>query len=175
MGLWGIQFGNVNIGWGDPSYLFSHDSWGYFGKSLAATADGIVPFIDPFQRFYDPCDKALQLSKSLGAAARDVALAAAVPNIPLWAKNPVLYEVGSTTLPSAVYEGVQGLNAIQKGSYLISNYGLSGTAKLAGQAFIEGQYANTIGTGLTPGGWLGLMGAGQALDSHLGKAPCGCK
>jgi hypothetical protein len=37
---------------------------------------------------YNECDPNLRLSRSLGSAARDVALAAAIPNIGLWAQNP---------------------------------------------------------------------------------------
>lgn len=69
---------------------------------------------------------------------------------------------------------MQGLNAIEKGGYLLSNYGWMGTLKLAGQAALDGEYATTIGTGLTPGGWLAVMGAGQVLNPNLTKPKCGC-
>jgi len=173
LGLWGVQIGGLNIGQGDPTLLFNGDSWGYFGQSLAA-GDGIVPFFKPFHNLYNECDPNLRLGRSLATASRDVALAALIPNLSLWAQNPALYEIGSLTVPSEVYQGIEGLNAIQKGSYLLSNYGLGGTLALNGQALLEGEFVNTIGTGLTPGGWLLVMGGGQALDSHLKGRNCGC-
>jgi DNA-binding beta-propeller fold protein YncE len=44
---------------------------------------------------------------------------------------------------------------------------------LAGEAGL-GDYAATIPTGLTPGGWLAIIGASQATSS-LTKPKCGCK
>lgn len=51
----------------------------------------------------------------LATASGIVAGIAMVPNISAWAKNPLLYEAGSTTLPSSVYKGIQGMTATQKG------------------------------------------------------------
>jgi hypothetical protein len=44
-GLWGIQFGDVNIGWGDPTYAFGGDMdwsgyWGDVGDTFAGEAKG---------------------------------------------------------------------------------------------------------------------------------------
>jgi RHS repeat-associated protein len=114
------------------------------------------------------------IGHKLGTAAGIITSVVIIPNISSWAKNPILYEVGSTTVPSAVYEGMQGMNAIQKGGYLLSNYGWIGTLKLAGQAALDGEYAGKIGTGLTPGGWLAVIGASNATSS-LTKPKCGCK
>ncbi|HMF89775.1 MAG TPA: RHS repeat-associated core domain-containing protein [Candidatus Angelobacter sp.] len=110
----------------------------------------------------------------LGTAAGIVTSVVIIPNISTWVKNPLLYEVGSTTVPSAVYEGMQGLNAIEKGGYLLANYGWMGTLRLAGQAALAGEYATTIGTGLTPGGWLAVIAASN-VTSSLTKPKCGCK
>ena len=44
-GLWGIQFGDVNLGWGDPNYAFGADMdwsgyWGDVGDTLGGEAKG---------------------------------------------------------------------------------------------------------------------------------------
>jgi hypothetical protein len=76
-GLWGIQFGDFNIGWGDLNLAFDSDSWNDLGQGAAATADGFIPFFDPFEKYYAPCDKTLQLSKAGGEFARNTLLTAA--------------------------------------------------------------------------------------------------
>lgn len=74
--MWGIQVGDLNFGVGDPTFLFGEGSGEYFGQSLAATADGFIPFFDPFSGSYSPCDKNLQLSKDLGAFSRNTFIVA---------------------------------------------------------------------------------------------------
>ena len=66
-GLWGIQFGNFNIGWGNPNLAFDNESWSDLGQGAAAAADGFIPFWDPFSGYYDPCDPMFVRSKNLGA------------------------------------------------------------------------------------------------------------
>lgn len=55
-GLWGIQFGDFNIGWGDPNLAFDNDSWMDLANGAAATADGLIPFGDPFADLYQNGD-----------------------------------------------------------------------------------------------------------------------
>ncbi len=56
MGLWGIQFGDFLIGCGDPWLAFDESSIDEIGKGAAATADGMIPFFDPFKDNYsDEC------------------------------------------------------------------------------------------------------------------------
>ena len=76
LGLWGVQFGDVNIGYGDPNLAFDSGSWDDLGQGAQATLDGIIPFGDPFMNNggYDPCDKTLAWSRALGEAARDIYL-----------------------------------------------------------------------------------------------------
>lgn len=85
-GMWGIQFGGTNFGIGHPTMIFNNESWGDLGDGAMATADGIVPGerFDPYKGKYDGCDKHLARSKSMGAASRNIALAAAGAG--LWAK-----------------------------------------------------------------------------------------
>jgi hypothetical protein len=77
-GLWGVQFGSVNLGVGHPNLHFTGESWGDLADGAMAATDGIIPFADPFadNGKYDDCDKALQTSQMLGAFSRDVGLAA---------------------------------------------------------------------------------------------------
>jgi hypothetical protein len=152
-----------------------HESSGYTwegikwntGQAAQATLDGIIPFWDPFgdNGGYDKCDKALAWSRTLGAFSRDVYLIGRIPNIGQWAKDPLMYETGSLTMPADVYELMEGLNAIQKGKYLVSTFGYKELPGLVYEAAKTGQFAKTIGTGLTPLGWLGVIGAGQAVDT----------
>jgi RHS repeat-associated protein len=72
IGLAGVQFGTVKIGIGDPWLIFNQDSWGDLGRGIAATADGIIPFGDPFSGYYDPCDPVYASSRALGALGRDL-------------------------------------------------------------------------------------------------------
>jgi hypothetical protein len=58
LGLWGVQFGNVNIGWGNPNYAFDNSSWNDVANGAAAVADGLLPqpyFQDLYQNG-DPFD-----------------------------------------------------------------------------------------------------------------------
>jgi hypothetical protein len=54
--LWGIQFGNFNIGYGNPNLAFNNDSWMDLANGAAATADGLIPFGDPFADLYQNGD-----------------------------------------------------------------------------------------------------------------------
>jgi hypothetical protein len=167
-GLWGIGWvganGQVswNIGWGDPTLAFSNESADDLRRGAAATADGFIPFADPFQDQYDPCDWDTGVSKALGALSRDLLLTAAVPNIGTWAKNPVLYEIGQKTLPAAEWARMGNLSPIARGGQIVAE---QGWARALTPTLTPSSYGPTIGTGLTPGGWLGVIGVGQAADS----------
>ena len=58
--------------------IFTQDSWGDLGRGAAATADGIIPFADPFEKYYaDECggvDSSYEISRFLGGASRDILL-----------------------------------------------------------------------------------------------------
>jgi RHS repeat-associated protein len=175
-------FGLAPGDWWDPSsYDFSHyDPWDTVqdvGNAAEAFTDSLT--FGSASRLNDAFGAGgavnrCSIGHKLGTAAGVVAGIAMISNISSWAKNPLLYEAGSMTLPSAVYKGIQGMTATQKGGYLLYHYGWMGILKLAGQAALGGDYAATIGTGLTPGGWLAVLGASQATSS-LTKPKCGCK
>ncbi len=84
LGLWGIQFGSVNLGRGDPWLMFDNSSWGDLGRGVAATADGVLTaatmgglfgLFDPnlFSSYYDACDSDTKISHGLGLASFAVA------------------------------------------------------------------------------------------------------
>jgi len=91
LGLWGVQFGGVNLGVGDPWMEFNKDSWGDLGRGVAADADGILTaatanglfgLFNPnaFSRYYDKCDSDTKWSHGLGQAGLSIgALAFALP------------------------------------------------------------------------------------------------
>ena len=80
-GYWGIQFGDINFGVGNPCLVFDSSSWGDLGRGMAATADGIIPFFNPFSSFYDDengdIDSVYEWSRAGGKFGRDVLLMAA--------------------------------------------------------------------------------------------------
>ncbi len=84
--------------WWGGFFDFDQGTVDALGVGAMATADGFIPFSDPFQDSgsYNPCADGGGFSKATGGVARDAALAATIPNLGTWAKNPVMYETGST-------------------------------------------------------------------------------
>ena len=171
LGLWGVQFGGVNLGVGNPWLAFDNSSWMEVSKGAAATLDGIIPFADPMESAYaDECgnvDSSYQISRNLGAFSRDIYLGARIPNIGQWVKNPVLYEIGQTTVSPTTFNAIKGLSAIEKGRYLVNAANGSYLNAAFGTAW--GEVGATIGTGLTPGGYLLGLGAFEAADYETRK------
>jgi hypothetical protein len=160
---------SFNIGWGDPTFLFTPEAVGELGQDAAATADGVIPFANPLADagVYDECDPLHQFSQNMGGLARDLALASAIPNIGTWAKNPVMYEIGSSALPNGLHKAISHLSAIDKGKFLVGMFGpkaalISDYGKAA-QLVANGGAA---GSG-TPGAWLAVLGLGEALNTAL--------
>ena len=123
-------------------------------EGCAAWLDGVVPFADPFSDYYDSDDPTLKESVAWGHVSRDALSMALIPNIGSWLKNPIAYEVGSMTLPTAEYTslGLEGLSAVDKGRVLTSTYKWWQLLPRFTTA-----YSKTVGTGLTPGGWLATI------------------
>ncbi len=157
-GLWGVQFGGFNIGVGNPWLAFDRDSWGDLERGAAATLDGIIPFVDPFEIAYaDECgnvDSVFKTSRHLGAFSRDIYLGARIPNITKWLKHPKLYEMGSKTVPIRVWSQIKNMDVIDRGRWLLQHGNVLGHfgAKEMLQA-----YKATWNTGFTPGGRLLLQ------------------
>ena len=168
-GLWGVQFGGFNVGVGNPNLAFDTGSWGDAGKGLCAVIDGIVPFGNPFASSgaYDQNDPVLVASRQLGTFARDLLCVTALPNLSVWAKNPVLYEIGQKTMATEVYNTMKNMDALSRASRLIGSAGFL-------NAFVPSLnpalYLKTIGTGLTPGAWMLVGGIAEAVDQfYLGE------
>ena len=142
-----------------------------FGKGLAAGIDGMIPFADPFTGVYaDDCgnvDGMYRVSRHIGGFTRDAMIAVAIPNIGTWVKNPVLYEIGQTTVSPSTYNVIQGMSAIEKGRYLVNAAGGSYVRAAFGTAWR--QTGTTIGTGLTPGGYLLGLGIFETVDYQTRK------
>lgn len=142
---------------------FSEEIWGAaatgLGEGAMATVDGIVPFA--YFGMYDPNDPVLQFSQTMGQVARDLLLIAAIPNLTTWIRNPILYEIGSTTVPPRIWQVIQGMSVIDRGRYLWQVYGWR---SLFLGARAPSQYFTTIWKGPTPGAWLGLLTLVEIVD-----------
>lgn len=109
----------------------------------------------------------LQFSQTMGQVARDLLLIALIPNITTWIRNPFLYEVGSTTVPPRIWQAIQGMSVIDRGRYLWQVYGWR---SLFFGASAPSQFWTTIWSGLTPGGWLGVLTLVEIAD-YFGETP----
>ncbi len=190
MNLYAYCYGNpLNLR--DPDGRFPSAAWwgGFFdfdqgtvdalGVGAMATADGFIPFADPFQDSggYDPCQDGVGFSKAAGGIARDAALAAVVPNIGAFAKNPVMYELGSTTVPTRVFNTISHLDPIGRGRALtqMNGGGLGGMVKTAlGTSWkhVGSNPLSTMGTGLTPAGNLTVIGGIHIADEMTNDKDC---
>jgi RHS repeat-associated protein len=172
-GLWGVGFGDTLIGSGNPWLAFNNDSWEDLGRGAAAGIDGMIPFFDPLTGTYaDDCGKVddmYKVSRHIGGFTRDAMIAVSIPNIGTWIKNPVMYEIGSTTVSQTTWNAIKGLDAINRGRYLVNaaNGSYLG-ASLNGLRNL-GQFGTTIGTGLTPGGNLLMLGGFETVDYQTRK------
>ncbi len=153
---------SYNMGWSEAGQIGKAGLQGG-GQGLAAWADGVIPFANPFENYYDSSDPTLKFSQAMGHVSRDALLAAAIPNIGTWVKNPLLYEIGSKTLPTTKYLelGLKGLSAIDKGRKIIQD---AGGLWLALKPVGTSAYATTILEGGTPGAWLTLEALLEGAD-----------
>ncbi|MEX2580446.1 MAG: RHS repeat-associated core domain-containing protein [Verrucomicrobiales bacterium] len=174
LGLYSINAdGSVNNEWGDAA----KDIGGRALKGLAAWADGVIPFADPFADAgaYDECDSDYKFGQGVGSLNRDIGLALAVPNLGTWLKNPVMYEVGSTTLTHSTWRAVGSSrsSAIAKGKALTKMNG--GGAKGALKTAFGTSWKNTpktVGSGLTPGASLAGIAGLRAADEMFRDGGC---
>ena len=130
-------------------------------KGWAAWADGAIPFADPFANTYNASE--MGFSRAMGHISRDAFLAAAIPNIGQFAKNPILYEIGQKTL-TILPKGWEALSAIQRGKVIVEQVGWM---KAILPTFNVTPYATTIFEGLTPGANLLLVGGLEAADLYF--------
>jgi RHS repeat-associated protein len=132
-------------------------------RGLGSWADGFVPFFDFFAYFgcYNPRDPRYRTGQFLGGVSRDALLIALHPSLPVWARSIRLYELGSTTVPPAIFESLATMTAMQKGVALWTKYGWKGLF-LGARAI--GQFRITILKGMTPAAWIALVGGIHGLD-----------
>ena len=94
--------------------------------------------------------------------------ASAVSKLGTYAADPILYEIGSKTLPTTVYQdlGLAGMSQIQKGATITESlYG--GNTFRALMPAVTTAYGQTISTGLTPGGAYILNWATQGANAGV--------
>lgn len=172
-GLWGIQFGSVNLGVGDPWMIFDNSSWMDISRGAAATLDGIIPFADPLTSAYaDECgnvDSSYQWSRRLGGISRDALLSAAAIG---WASRA---GTASETLTVSRWgrPGLQPGDWVMRGPANRWNYLMSGKYQPSWMpggnmpaSFSSGQSFTVSGSSLqVPSGFFGpLKGAlGQSM------------
>ena len=92
--------------------------------------------------------------------------ASAVSKLGTYAQNPLLYEIGSKTLPTTVYQdlGLAGMSQIEKGAVLLEGY-YHGNMLRALLPAVTTAYGKTISTGATPGGAYLLNWATQGANA----------
>lgn len=142
-------------------------------RSLEAFVDGYTPIVDPFASygFYNPNDGVNAQSQVIGGFTRDLMLfvaGAKSPGFPTWIKNPIGYELGSTTVPASVWGQIRTMSVLQRAAYLRKAYPL--TAPFRG--FASFQFFKTFSTGLTPGGYFFLAGFFRGMDMNLKNTWC---
>jgi len=126
LGLWGVQFGmdGRNFGVGNPTFVFTSDTWGDLGRGAAATADGVSTaatlgglfgLFDPnfFSDHYDPCDWDTSISHGLGQFAFGTATAA-------FALPQGLARGGMQTV---THWGPQGMSGLRSGDWVMTGGG----------------------------------------------------
>lgn len=93
-------------------------------------------------------------------------LAGSARNLTQWARNPILYEKGQTTLTDAAFNTVSGMSTIERGAAISWADALN---------IFSGNWAATWGTGPTPGASLFLLGGGTSMALFGGSNNCECK
>ena len=150
-----------------PSAYIETAADGTQAQSLAAWADGFIPFWDPFENngvYSTEENPIFGWSQFAGGISRDALLAAylAGPNLAAWLRNPAMYELGSTTIPGRLFQSLMHLTPVARGQAIYRQLGWGGfqLSRYATRA----DWALTIGTGLPPGGWLASIGVLHAAD-----------
>ncbi len=168
-GLYGVQFGNgPNIGSGEPTLIFTGDGAAE-GAMTGLAADGSSFTFGLWNGGKYRCNPYFGDSRSIADIGRDLLLSAAIPNINIWAQNPLMYEIGQKTL-SMVPEA--GIGAIERGCQIVKDVGRIKAVLPEGRGWALG-IGKTFLTGPTPGGWLGVGAFVQGAAWARGSNNCG--
>ena len=107
-----------------------------------------------------------------GVAEQILAAKAAMPNIGLYLKSPLRYEIGSKTFPEAIWNAIKNtsfgqMNPVERGAALIEEFGW-GYALEPGTLSL-GIIEKSFGTGPTPGFWLLIYAAGWGATAFMNE------
>ncbi len=143
------------------------------GSEGAASAfDSMFSLIGwtPFSEAYsDECGNfknGTEFSYALGKFSRGALLTAAIPNIGLWAKNPIMYEIGNKAIPTCLWRmgGFANMTVVQRGVVLSAL--INGRWAAYTYPFIKCvPWLTVMSQGLTPIGNLSLVMGMQAYDA----------
>jgi RHS repeat-associated protein len=94
--------------------------------------------------------------------------ASAVSKLGTYAADPILYEIGSKTLPTTIYQdlGLAGMSQIEKG-VIIKEALYEGNTLRALMPTLTTAYGKTISTGMTPGSTYILNWATQGANASV--------
>lgn len=130
-----------------------------------------MPFADPFAEhgLYDVGDPYLGVSQTMGGIIRDALLTAVFPGPQLaaWMKNPLLYELGQSTVAKDVWEVIAHLGPVEKGRELLQLARTIGLSRYVTQVVLPGipSFVTTIRQGLTPAAHFLRIGGVHAADA----------
>jgi len=119
------------VGWATawikaPFQITWGELWSESNKGAAAELDAMNPIASPYRdkyQLYDPSDPWMQGSRACGHLAQNAILFALTPNLATWARNPILYEAGQAALPAHIWRGLQNMDPITRGIFLLEHYG----------------------------------------------------
>ena len=143
-----------------------------------ATLDGAIPFADPFADAgkYDQCESGVSTSQFFGGISRDAAIALATgggstfANAAAQAKNPLLYELGSTTVSPGTWRFLKHTSVVNRGRILAAKHGGIMKAFAAESSFFRA--LPNAGSGLTPLGSAIAAGGLHAADAATNSSDC---
>jgi len=123
----------------------------------------VIPFANPFDNYYYSKNYDMKYGRFMGHVSRDALLAALVPNITKYAKNPLMYAIGNKTMRTAKYTrlGLEGLSEIEKGREIVDKLGWVHALRPE-----WGAYGTTIWTGLNPTANLAGIAVLDAADIY---------
>lgn len=98
--------------------------------------------------------------------------ASALSKLGAYAESPVLYEIGSKTLPTSIYKdlGLEGMSQVEKGKVITKELFNGNVTKAFWKTYATPAYVTTIKTGLTPGATYALDWLTTGVNLFTAKA-----